>query len=68
MRKLLTWKIISFMYFYVLWKVENNSGLELGYNGIPKIACKVKIYVSCEKFTVILDGSMWDTIKTKQKR
>ena len=42
--------------------------MELGDNVITKIACKIPIYIPCDKFTVKHYGGMWDPIKKKRKK
>ena len=48
--------------------LKNIIGLELGYNGRPKRACKIPVYVTCEQVTVKHYGRMWDTSRKKMKK
>ena len=48
--------------------LENTIEVKLGDRGIPKINCKIPIYIPCDKFTVKHYVGMWDPIKTQQKK
>ena len=47
--------------------LENTNGVELVDNVSPKRACKIPVYVPCEKITVKHYGGMWETSKKKRK-
>ena len=59
--------ILDFWISLAIDFLENKIGVELRYNGLPKRACKIPIYVTCEKVIVENYGKMWGLIKKKKK-